>query len=976
MQLFRRLTVLLLSLSAWTAQAQVVTTQPSPFRDTDAVTLTFDATQGNAGLKDFTGDVYIYTGVVTAGPTDFTWSHVKSSSFNAADPASKMTRSGTNPNLYTITLTPRTFYPGVQASEKIYKLAMVFRNADGTKSGRGTGGSDIYTNVAQDAFDLRFTNPAGSPPFFFPQNTATNVTVTTGTAATITLYLNGAQIAQQANATSLTAPVTITQAGPNTLRATAANGTATAETSITVQSRPAVTTAALPAGAKPDGVTYLNGGTSVILSLTAPNKQFVYVLGDFNNWQPTAASFMKRTADTNTATIADAATGRWWVQLDGLTPGQEYGYQFLVDGNLHIGDAYAEKILDPSNDQYIPEATYPSAQRQYPTGKTTGIVSVLQTGQTPYVFHSTTFQKPARTNMVVYELLVRDFIGRHDFQTLMGDTLNYLQRLGVNTIELMPVNEFDGNINWGYSPDYYFTPDKYYGTRLAFKQFVDECHRRGIAVVLDMVLNHSTGQSPMVQLYADGSGYAPNASNPWFNVTATHPYNVYNDLNHESPYTRYFSKRVMEYWLKEYHVDGYRFDLAKGFTQKNTANDVNAWGQYDPSRVAIWKDYYSTLVAADPTVYPILEYFAENREEKELADYGFMLWGNMNYNYNEATMGYVGPISATDPREKTDFSYGYYKNRGWNQPNLVTYMESHDEERLAYKNKMYGNSSGSYNVKDLATSMARNELAAAFFFTVPGPKMIWQFGEVGYDFSLFACENGDLPPASKPVDDCKTGPKPIRWDYYQNPSRRRLYDVYRSLIALKKTQPVFANPTTFDQQLASGVKTIHLADANLSVTIVGNFNVTAAPVVPAFQSTGTWYNYLTGVARTVTDVNAPLQLQPGEYAVYTSKNITKPTGTLLPTRAAQDAAVLHLTAAPNPTATSATLRYDLPAAAAVSVTVSNVLGATVRTTTASGRQSAGPHELALPVADLANGIYLVRLLANGQQQTTRLVVQH
>ena len=316
--------------------------------------------------------------------------------------------------------------------------------------------------------------------------------------------------------------------------------------------RPAVVTAALPAGAK-DGITYLNGGTSVILNLTAPNKQFVYAIGEFNNWQTPTSSYMNKTPDGN----------RWWVQINGLTPGREYAYQYLVDGTLRVADPYCEKILDPNDDRFIPAVTYPNL-KPYPTGQTTGIVSVLQTNQTPYVWTATSFQRPARTKMVAYELLLRDFIARHDYQTLR-DTLNYLSRLGVNAISLMPINEFDGNDNWGYSPDFYFAPDKYYGTKLALKQFIDECHRRGIAVILDMVLNHSTGQSPMVQLYQDASGN-PAANNPWFNQTATHPYNVYNDLNHESTFTRYFSKQVMSFWLQEYHIDGYRFDLAGGFT--------------------------------------------------------------------------------------------------------------------------------------------------------------------------------------------------------------------------------------------------------------------------------------------------------------------------------------------------------------------------------------------------------------------------
>ncbi|RZK96874.1 MAG: 1,4-alpha-glucan-branching protein, partial [Hymenobacter sp.] len=407
-------------------------------------------------------------------------------------------------------------------------------------------------------------------------------------------------------------------------------------------------------------------------------------------------------------------------------------------------------------------------------------------GQTPYVWSAATtnFQRPARTNLVVYELHLRDFIARHDYQTLT-DTLAYIKRLGINAIELMPINEFEGNDSWGYNPSFYFAPDKYYGTKTALKQFIDAAHARGMAVILDMVLNHSCGQSPMVQLYFDSNTGKPAANSPWFNVDATHPFNVCYDFNHESQYTKYFAKNVMKYWLQEYHVDGYRFDLSKGFTQKVTT-DVNAWGVYDQSRVNIWQDYYNTLVATSPTLYPILEHLGNNDEEVVLSNIGLMPWGNMSYNYQQADMGYS---------TGWDLSYGYYQNRGWSQPNLVTYMESHDEERTMYKNEAFGNASGSYSVKDVATGLARNEMAAALFFTQPGPRMVWQFGEVGYDKSIFTCTDGTVPQPYG-TDNCKTGAKPILWNYYQDASRRHLYDVYRAMIALKK-QPAFAAPTAY-----------------------------------------------------------------------------------------------------------------------------------------------------------------------------------
>ena len=950
MQTLRRITSLLLLLLAFAAQAQVTTT-PVFFTDTTPVTINFDASQGNAALNNFTGDVYIWTGTVTnLSASNTAWRNVKSPNFGQADPDALMTRDAANPNLYHITFTPRSYYP-IPAGETLLRLGMIFKNATGSVVGRATGGSDIFVDAAQAGLSARITTPTPSSsgnPLFVSLNSQITVTGAASAAANLAFSLNGTQVAQQAGATTLSTTVTAAQTGRSVVRFTATSGGPQAADSLVFIVRPAVVTAALPAGAK-DGITYLAGGTSVILNLTAPNKQFAYVLGEFNNWQTDNASYMNHTPDGN----------RWWVQINGLTPGREYAYQYLVDGTLRVADPYCEKILDPNDDQYIPAVTYPNL-KPYPVGKTTGIVSVLQTNQTPYVWTATSFQRPSRTDLVIYELHLRDFLARHDYQTLR-DTLNYIQRLGINAIELMPINEFDGNDNWGYSPDFYFAPDKYYGTKLALKQFIDEAHRRGIAVVLDMVLNHSTGQSPMVQLYEDGG--RPAANNPWFNRDATHPYNVYNDMNHESAFTKYFSKQVMSFWLQEYKIDGYRFDLAGGFTQKITT--TSTYGDYDLSRINIWKDYYQHLMSVDPTQYPILEHFPVNSEAKELADYGFMIWGNANHDYNEATMGYL---------PGSNFSYGYYGSttqggRGWNNPNLVTYMESHDEERLMYKNLTFGNSAGTYSTRNLPTALARQELAAAFFFTVPGPKMVWQFGELGYDKSIFICSNGTLPmPYGN--DQCKLSAKAPVWNYYQDANRRKLYDVYRSLIALKKIEPVFEAPTSYTQQLAGAAKSIHLANANTSVTIIGNFGVTATTIDPAFQSSGKWYNYLSGDSITVSNVNTQIPLQPGEYAVYTNRRIRR---TALATRAEQ-ANVLRLSAAPNPAQGTTTVHYELPISGPVQLTVRNVLGQSVLNMPAT-REAAGSHTRELPVGQLAAGVYIVQLRADTNQQVLRLVVE-
>ncbi|MBK9465542.1 MAG: hypothetical protein IPN56_12300 [Chitinophagaceae bacterium] len=95
------------------------------------------------------------------------------------------------------------------------------------------------------------------------------------------------------------------------------------------------------------------------------------------------------------------------------------------------------------------------------------------------------------------------------------------------------------------------------------KEFIDSCHSKGIAVIMDIALNHTTGLNPLAALYWNSATNQPAANNPWLNVSATHPYNVFNDFNHESLQTRYFTSRVAEHWLREYKLDGFRWDLSK-----------------------------------------------------------------------------------------------------------------------------------------------------------------------------------------------------------------------------------------------------------------------------------------------------------------------------------------------------------------------------------------------------------------------------
>lgn len=669
------------------------------------VTITMDASFGNEALLNYasTSDVYVHIGVITnLSSSSSDWKYVKFA-WGTTDAGAHCTYLGSNKWQYTITGGLRTFFGISNGSETIKKIAILFRNGNGMVVQRNANYTDMYVPVYDNGLYARIDVPFQQPlydPIPEPLNKKVNdpldITIKASQSSALSILFNGNQIAST-NGTSLSKSTTITTTGEQMIVAKAVSGT-TATDTMTFLSLPANTVANIPAG-DTDGINYELGDTSVVLVLYAPGKQNIVVLGDFNNWQNSTNYLMNITPDGK----------RFWIRIHGLTPATEYAYQYLIDQALKLADYNCEKILDPDYDKYIPVSTYPNL-KAYPTGKTTGIVSVLQTAKPKYTWQVNNFARPNKQNLVIYELLVRDYVAAGNFQTLK-DTLSYLQRLGVNAIEIMPFNEFEGNSSWGYNPDFYFAPDKAYGPENVVRQFIDECHKKGMAVIMDIAMNHSFGQSPMVRMYFDISKNIPSADNPWFNQYAKHAYNVGYDFNHESNATQDFVHRVIDHWEKNYKIDGFRWDLAKGFTQKQTCDafgencDENALSAYDASRIAIWQKYYGYMQTASAGSYCILEMFAENSEEIVESNNGMLLWGNMNYNYNQATMGYS---------DGWDFNWGIYTARGWTQPNLITYQESHDEERLMYKNEQYGNSNGGYNVKTISTGLARNGMATAF----------------------------------------------------------------------------------------------------------------------------------------------------------------------------------------------------------------------------------------------------------------------
>lgn len=570
---------------------------------------------------------------------------------------------------------------------------------------------------------------------------------------------------------------------------------------------------------------HINSATSVTLALydkdnQGGHKDCVFVVGSFNNWK-LDSRYMMKYDEINTC---------WWITLDGLTAG-EVQFQYFVysalDGGTYLCDPYCEKALEKGVDTNYPA----NAQAPY--------VSVVNTNPQPYQWTVSNFKMTNKDNPVIYELLLRDFTSGGN---LAGATakLSYLKELGVDAIELMPVQEFSGSDSWGYNTGLYFALDGSYGTLNEYKAFIDACHANGMAVIFDVVYNHTNNDNPFARMYWDAFNNRPSATNPWLNAVTPHQKYVFSpdDFNHSSEQTKAFVKRNLKYLIDTYRIDGFRFDFTKGFTQKKTTGDDDL-AATDPARVAVLKEYYDAVKAAKADAIVIMEHFCAN-EETTLANSGICFWRNMNYAYCQSAMGWADNSAFNGLYDTT------YPEK------FVGYMESHDEERCAYKQKAYGNGVLKTDLTERVKQLSSN---AAFFFTVPGPKMLWQFGEMGYDISID--ENG------------RTGKKPLHWEYLTE--RKALVDTYTKLINLRTAYPELFNASAqlvweVGNNVWSNGRTLTVKATNgKQLHVYGNFT---AGSIDYTIPTGTWYTYLETGSQ--VQGGAKVSVPAHEFRLYTS----------------------------------------------------------------------------------------------------------
>ncbi|OOV25494.1 alpha-amylase [Flavobacterium sp. LM5] len=869
----RKKLLILMLLVCWSVfsqqQTATHTISPATFEETTSITITVDGASINEATWGVTGNaLYMWAWSYDSNdtnerdcPTNGTWTN--------SNEANRFTYNAVS-NTYTLTFVPNVFFN----RNGLGRIGFLIKAKDGTGDKKS---QNILAEVG--TFQVTLNTPAQNSTTILSSGGSLNITATnTNGNASYTLKSNGTVL----NTAAATASYSFNHAnitGNQNYELEVLQSTTTIVKKFSVVVNPSVVSETIPAGLV-DGINYnANDATKATLVLDAPLKDFVYVAGSFNNWQPTNAYAMKKDAT--------AGSTKFWLELTGLTAGTNYTYQYWVGKEASLAnspklvktaDPYSTLVLSPFDDGGIPSASFPNIPA-YPTGQERE-VTWFKTGQAPFAWSqaTTNFEKPTKEKLVVYEVLVRDFDSRRNYQDLI-DKIDYFKNLKVNAIQLMPVMEFEGNESWGYNTSFHMALDKYYGTPEKLKEFIDLCHQNGIAVILDIALNHAFGRNPMVRMWMndpenDGWG-TPTVENPYFNTVAKHSYSVGEDFNHQLPRTQNYVKRVVEHWIKEFKIDGFRWDLTKGFTQNAQGSDAQT-DAYQQDRVDVLKKYADFSWATDPSHYVIFEHLGTDTEEKEWANYkdGIMLWGKMTEQYNELSMGWPNK----------NISRMSSASRGFTKQRLMGYAESHDEERLMYKNLQFGNSTNAaHNVKTLNVALSRMSAIGAVSLLVPGPKMIWHFGELGWESSIFTCNNGTVNDQSATiVGDCKLDTKPQpQWtgNWLGNSERSKIYNDWAKMISLKINEPVFLGDVTISStnSVTPNIKITNTTLASTAlkdVLIVANFGVVATSVATGFQYTGTWYDLMNNSELNVTNVNQTITLQPGEFKILGNKTAT------------------------------------------------------------------------------------------------------
>ena len=362
--------------------AQVVT-NPSPIEVNIPVSITVDANSIATDCNSFNNPTKVYAHLGIGNDAD-PWGFDVIGNWGQDDGVGEMTDNGDG--TWSITITPNTYFSltaGEEASAT--KMGMVFRNEDGSQELKDNGCNDFFFNVG--AFQVTMINPNDSGVILVNSGSNTQIIAqNTNGSANYELFVNGSSF-HTATTTFYQSPL-ITNITSNLYCQLVVTQGASSITKPFVILVNNTVTQSMPAGLE-DGINYDSGDTTkATLVLDAPNKDFIYVAGSFNNWEPSSIDAMKK----------DGATGKFWIELTGLTPGTNYTFQYWVGASSPVTGSpklvktavpFSTLVLSPFDDPYIPTSSYPNLPT-YPAGQERE-VTVLKTGQTTYNWQVTNF---------------------------------------------------------------------------------------------------------------------------------------------------------------------------------------------------------------------------------------------------------------------------------------------------------------------------------------------------------------------------------------------------------------------------------------------------------------------------------------------------------------------------------------------------------------------------------------------------------
>ena len=625
----------------------------------------------------------------------------------------------------------------------------------------------------------------------------------------------------------------------------------------------------------------------------------------------------------------------WWMNMK-LQPGTMYEYSYEIENGKQIYDPWGRW-----------NGTNGSRFSTGPEGLTAD----------NYTWKSTAYQRPTLNKLVIYELNVGEFAGGYYNLSAGQATFNhlatlmpYLDSLGINAIELMPVNDYGGvgksGHSWGYDLNSYFALEPGYGDPAGFKALVDSAHAHGIAVIADVVFNHLNDTGPLWQMQPD------DAASPYFKSNSDLRPNedalfFFKDMDHWAPETQEIVYAVLKMWIDDYKVDGFRYDYTQGvgWDINQPTKGILGWAN------RIDQDYGGAI-------YQIAEHLPES---PALLFYSGLTSGwhdsFRDRVFDEARFrnqvlpdieNLVLDLGAF-PGNDNPSSPGTYADR----TGPVNATVNHDEQSLIYEMITFQGVS-------LDEAIVRDKLYGTLIFTSLGVPMLWQ----GMEFSA---------PRGWPSDGLKLSYRPVEWYLYPTARGQSHYHYYQALIRQRIHNPALFRGTLRKLFRYSAEKVLvwgfEDALSNAKIMVVANFQGVPHTVsnVP-WLAAGPWYNIFDQSVLTVNGTSVDTLGIPA-YTAMVYSNVSDSLLLSVEPRANNIPTVFTMSQNyPNPFNPSTMIHFDLPNAGRVSLKIYDVLGRQVAqlvdgemgagsyTSTWDGRNANGLH--------VGSGVYLYHLTLN------------